>query len=462
MGPEEASYMSYIENKRKERRKAAKRFLAAAVAIVVATAMLTYTLCSAMYKKRLAEIQLNKVVQGADDEYGKLDLIKQIFDSYSYFGSLLGEEEMMEYVIKAYVAYTGDRYAKYYTQDEYLYFMSQSAGSSVGIGVAVINSSITVDGVYYSVLEIDEVTYGGPAYNAGIVKGDCIAWIGTGEEAVSVGDIGYDEALSRLRGEVGTKAEFYYFRKNGDGYEKRGCSIYREKVEVASVISSVSETDSKVGKVVITDFNYNTPYQFSKAVDELLEKGCENFVFDLRENPGGDLGSITAVLSYFLNEGDVILSTVDNKGNRVETVAQPISEYTGDLVYCNVAKEDIGKYRDKISKIAVLCNGNTASAAELFVSALRDYGLSVTVGELTYGKGSMQSIFSLAAYGYTGAIKLTTKMYFPPSGVGYDGIGISPDEGYEVQLSEEARKYDLHSLPEELDNQFLLALKAFE
>ena len=170
MGPEEASYMSYIENKRKERRKAAKRFLAAAVAIVVATAMLTYTLCSAMYKKRLAEIQLNKVVQGADDEYGKLDLIKQIFDSYSYFGSLLGEEEMMEYVIKAYVAYTGDRYAKYYTQDEYLYFMSQSAGSSVGIGVAVINSSITVDGVYYSVLEIDEVTYGGPAYNAGIVK----------------------------------------------------------------------------------------------------------------------------------------------------------------------------------------------------------------------------------------------------------------------------------------------------
>ena len=171
---------------------------------------------------------------------------------------------------------------------------------------------------------------------------------------------------------------------------------------------------------------------------------------------GGDLESIKAVLSYFLSEGDTILSTRDKAGNdeviSVKTVTHENEAYSG----CDISAEDIGKYAHLKGKIAVLCNGMTASAAELFVAAMRDYELADTVGETTYGKGSMQSTISLSYFGYTGAVKLTTKKYFPPCGEGYDGIGITPE--YEVEQSEEAKDYNRYVLPQSLDAQLTAAL----
>jgi carboxyl-terminal processing protease len=88
-------------------------------------------------------------------------------------------------------------------------------------------------------------------------------------------------------------------------------------------------------------------------------------------------------------------------------------------------EEDVGKYRGY--SYAILINGNTASAAELLAAVFRDYSLGTLVGEKSFGKGSVQGTYSLERFGLEGGIRVTTKMYFPPSGEGYNGIGIEPD-----------------------------------
>ena len=135
----------------------------------------------------------------------------------------------------------------------------------------------------------------------------------------------------------------------------------------------------------------------------------------------------------------------------------PPKEGEADYTTCNVAAEEIGKYHGY--EMVVLTNENSASAAELFTAALRDYDLAEIVGVKTFGKGSMQSIIPLSYYGntYVGAIKLTTKLYFPPCGEGYDGgIGITPD--YPVELSEEAASVHFLKLTEDIDNQLQKAI----
>ena len=118
-------------------------------------------------------------------------------------------------------------------------------------------------------------------------------------------------------------------------------------------------------------------------------------------------------------------------------------------------KSDIGKYRDL--NFTVLANGSTASAAELFISALKDYGLSVTVGTTTYGKGTMQTMYSLAPYGYGGALKLTTRYYYPPISDSYDGIGIMPNRT--VELDEALAGKNIYTIKDAEDNQLLAAVE---
>ena len=106
--------------------------------------------------------------------------------------------------------------------------------------------------------------------------------------------------------------------------------------------------------------------------------------------------------------------------------------------------------------LAVLTNGRTASAAELFTAALRDYELATVVGETTYGKGVLQGVYTLAPWGYEGAVKLTTGYYNPPCGINYDGVGIVPHVA--VSLSEAAAKKSIYLLSEQEDDQRLRAI----
>lgn len=386
------------------------------------------------------------------DAFAELTFLDQFFKAYSYLD--LSEVDFLTAVLKAYTEATGDRYAEYYTEEEFEAMLSDNAGEGVGVGISVIYAPVEINGVSYMVLEIITVMPNSPAEAAGVHPGDRVMYVGTGENRKLVEESGYTEAVNSLRGEKGSLAEFTVFRPVGGGrFEEIPFSIVRDEYEVQSVEYKISETDPSVGIVRILQFAQKTPRQFSEAMDALLKQGITRFVFDVRNNPGGDLKSINAILSFFLSEGDKLLSTEDRTGNTEKYLVGEVT-YSGDYAPCSVSKDDIGKYRGY--RMAVLTNGNTASAAELFTATMRDYSLATIVGETTYGKGSMQSIYPLYYWGYEGAVKLTTKHYFPPCGEGYDGIGITPDVA--VSLSEEAANTNIYKLAEADDAQLQAAL----
>ena len=387
------------------------------------------------------------------------DLIRldAIFRENSYDG--IDEESMKDAILKAYIAATGDLYAEYMTPEEYEAYMSESSGEFVGIGVSIVNTAIEINGYSYKVMQVISVYENSPALENDVRVGDCIMYVGGGESRTLVDVLGYTEALNFMLGEAGTQAEFTVFRPDKSaeiGYREIEFSITRRKVTTQSVRFRVSETDSKVGIVTVTGFDMTTAPQFCEAVDTLKALGCEYFVFDMRNNPGGALYSIEAVLSYFLEEGDLIVSTEYADGSEYADYVKVVN-YGSKYAGYNVSKSDIGKYKDLIGKCVVLTNGNTASAAELFTATFRDYNIAPIVGETTFGKGCMQSIIDLERYyEMPGALRVTVAMYFSKSHKVYHDIGIVPD--YEVALSEEALEYNFFLLPEEKDDQLQKAI----
>ena len=461
--PANAEAYAYV-GKQKRPKSVPVSVLTAVVAAVVAVTMLfTFAACG-MYgvgamlpgeesDTPVAPIQLN----GEDLPQYLQDLIRfdSVFKTYSYDG--IDEDAMREEILDAYLAASGDIYAEYMNAQEYKNYQSESAGEFVGIGVSIVNSSIFINGYQYRVLEVISVFENSPALENGVRVGDCVMYVGNDDSRVLVDTLGYTEALNRMLGEAGTEAQFTVFRpdsKSDSGYTEVKFSITRRKVTTESVRYRISETNKKVGIVNITGFDQTTASQFTDAVDTLLKAGCEFFVFDVRNNPGGALASIEAVLSYFLDEGDLIVSTEMADGTTDDSYVRA-RNYGSRYKGFNVKQSDIGKYKDL--KSVVITNGSSASAAELFTATFRDYGLAKIVGETTYGKGCMQNIIPLSDFGLEGALRVTIAMYFSKSRTVYHDIGIVPD--YEVALSDEAYEYNIFLLPEELDDQLLKAIE---
>ena len=432
-------------------------FALSTVALVLAAVMLTFTVCSAVYRIKLAQVQQEEAVAPSEEYFG-FELFRSFVEKFSFED--WDEKTMMAAALKAYIAATGDPYAQYYTAEEYAALQATTAGSSEGIGINVVNSTVEISGTEWKSIQVINVMKDSPAQEHDLRVGDHIIAAGIGEDAQYVRDVGYDMALSQLQGSAGTTAVFTVYREStGEILE---FSVPRRKVTTSSVYFHRHATDETVGVIKITNFDLTTPSQFSEAMDTLIEAGCTKFVYDVRYNPGGDLLSIQAVLSYFLEEGDVVIRTKDQQGNESQTTVAEAT-YDGDYAGCSVIESDIGKYRQingEPLKAVVLCNGSTASAAELFVATFRDYELGTTVGTTTFGKGSMQTIWNLASYGYEGALKLTTAKYFSAKDEeGYDGVGISPDVTEE--LSEEAAKHNVYTIPDTVDNQLARALEQF-
>lgn len=379
-----------------------------------------------------------------NDGFEQLELIDRIFKQNSLFD--IDEEALMTAVLKGYVDGTGDKYAEYFTPEEYKKLTEENSGEMVGVGISVVQN------LEKNCIEIVNVENGSPALEAGVLPGDLIVYIGRGEDRKSVAETGYTMSLDLLAGEEGSLAEFTVLR----GDEEIEFSIVRKKIVSSSVSSHIYTLADgvKIGIVRLLKFDLTTPTQFEEAVEKLILGGCENFVFDVRYNPGGDLRSITAVLAYFLNEGDVVIRVSDKSGNMTSSKIEAV-KYTGAYAGCSIDKDDIGKYRQLNS--AVLTNGSTASAAELFSAVLKDYNISFTVGTTTYGKGTMQTTIPLSKYGYEGAIKLTTKYYYSPLSESYEGKGIIPN--IEVELDESLKGVNRFLIKDEEDNQLGAAVE---
>ena len=338
-------------------------------------------------------------------------------------------------MLKGYLWGIGDKYAEYFNKEEMEELIADSNAEMQGIGVSVVYNADE------AAIEIINVFPDSPAGEAGLLPGDLICYViadGEGEDEddyVSVAELGYTAAVNKLRGEAGTVAKFVAYRdRNFD--EPMEYSITRGFVTEYTVSSEICSYDETVGIVTISSFDSKTPAQFKEAVEDVTAKGAEKLVFDMRNNPGGELDSVCAVLDMLLPEGPVI-RTVDKMGNE-ETV------YVSDA--------------DEIKMpMAVVTNGNTASAGELFTAALRDYGKAKIYGETTYGKGSMQTVKTFPDG--TG-FKYTYRYYCPPFSDNYDGVGITPD--VEVKLGDEAMKKNVYTLTDDEDTQMHAAVESFE
>lgn len=355
----------------------------------------------------------------------KLYEVDSLYRNY-YIGEL-DDDALIDGVIAGYVEGTGDDYAAYYNTESFEVFMSDLEGEVAGIGVTVIYNTD------YKSIEVISVVDNSPALDAGIQPGDLIVYVGEEKEAVS--EIGYYPAINKLKGTVGTHAVFTVFR--GEGYsESIDFDIVREVVDAQSVMHHVYALDDRIGIIKISEFDGNTPVQFVAAVEDLQSKGCEKLVIDLRYNPGGELNSIVTTLDYILPEGPIV-RIMDADGNEVKT-------YYSEATELNMP-------------MSVLVNGSTASAAELFTSAVRDYNKAAIVGTTTYGKGCMQTTVPLSD---NSAVSITYRMYNPPFSDNYHGVGIVPD--IEVELDESLFGKNIYKITDEEDNQLTEAVNALK
>ncbi|MBQ8383534.1 MAG: S41 family peptidase [Clostridia bacterium] len=367
--------------------------------------------------------QNDAYVESYNSDDPTLAMVKQLFEM-NYIGELpeIDDSLTLDGMIDAYVAATGDRYARYMNPEEYAEYSASMQGDLVGIGVQVVYHEETGG------IEIMLVMPDSPAEALDLQSGDLIV----GVEDLRCETDGYDALVDAIAGEEGTDVRLTVRR---DGVEMQ-MTATRAHVTALSVTYGML-SDGHTGLIRISEFNATTPPQFKEAVDTLQAAGADRLIFDMRNNPGGQLNSVLSVLSYLLPKDSVLIRVADAQGN--------------EETYSDTEEED----HTVDCPMAVLINGNTASAAELFTSCLRDYGKVTIVGELSFGKGCMQFMYPLPN---GGVLSLTTRMYSPPSGENYDGIGITPD--ITVSLSDEAAKLNPLKLTEETDDQLKAAINA--
>ena len=344
--------------------------------------------------------------------------LREVAEKYAaFFPGECDAEQIEEYLITSLIAGAGDKFGNYISSDELDDYLGNINGNFKGIGVSVIYSTDTGG------LEIVSVFPDTPAERAGLLAGDIITYVGIGEDKQSVREIGYYKAIELIRGEEGTHAQFVAFR----GGEEIEFSVERAEVTNQTVDWHLYEYDSRVAVIRITQFEKVTLEQFKNAMNEAQAAGAEAYVFDVRSNPGGELNTIVSILDMLLPEGPVIrIQYKDSKHN---------TELGSDAACIN-------------APMAVICNGSTASAGELFCSALQDYKKAKLIGTQTYGKGTMQSMMNLSD---GSAISLTIAYYLPPFSENYHGVGVTPD--IVCEISEELAGINIHKYTDANDNQ---------
>lgn len=325
----------------------------------------------------------------------KVNLLSDVIDQYYYKD--ITDEEKMEGIYKGLMSSTNDKYTDYYSPKEFKDLMVTMEGDYGGIGATLSQDKVTKE---VSVVEVYE---GSPAARAGLERGDIV---------ISVdGHLGTDESLDdfvqRIRGEEGTSIEMVY--KRGD--QEKTIEITREEVIVPSV--SHRMLDDKIGYIRISSFVNGTQKDFEDALADLQGQGMQGIVFDMRDNGGGMVDSVVAILDDILPAGTVVY-TMDKSGKR--------EDYTSD----DAKKIDI--------PVTVLVNENTASAAEIFTGAIRDFNYGTIIGTNTFGKGIVQSTVPLSD---GSAVKITVATYYTPSGECIHEKGIKPDIELEFSYADE-------------------------
>ncbi len=333
-----------------------------------------------------------------------------------YYEDVSGED-YANGAIAGFAYASGDNYTGYLYGDTAKEYLEDSTGAYDGIGV-----SITAD-EEDNTIEIVSVMQGTPAEAAGLKVGDKILKI----DGAQYNGEQIDEASRVMRGLDGTTVDIEVRRASTDVVETM--TVERKHIETDSVTSKM--LDGNIGYIAISQFIDKTDDDFKTEFDALKAEGMTSLVLDLRNNPGGYVESAVAIASNFVESGKTVAYTLNKAGDRVDYTAE------GDTTEI---------------PIAILINGNSASASELLTGCLKDYGLAYVIGEQSFGKGIVQSVYT---FSNESVLSVTTDRYYTPNGVCIHGSGIAPDEVIPMDEEKYAR---INSLTIDEDEQLLAAM----
>jgi carboxyl-terminal processing protease len=335
------------------------------------------------------------------------------------------EPEKTDYDQITYAALRGllsslDPHSQFLDPENYNMIRTETEGQFGGLGISV--------GMVENQLTVNVPIQGGPAFRAGLMPGDRILKIdGQGTQKLTL-----PEAIRKLRGRPGAPVTLTLYRPA----EKRALEVplVREMIQVPTLadvgLLPLSQTGGeKIGYLRITQFGEKTAGEFDQAVGRLEREGAVALVLDLRDNPGGLVDGAVEVVSRFVNPNTLVVATEGRKGSAQRT------EYLAKIAPRNIRWPTV-----------VLVNGNTASAAEIVAGALQDLGKAVVVGELTFGKGSVQTVQPVGvSVAPAVAVRLTTAHYTTPSRRKIHGVGIEPDITARMTAAEEKALYESRS-----------------
>ena len=339
----------------------------------------------------------------------KMEMIQQNIDQVLLYDE--DAQNVEDFIYRGMMAGLDDPYSVYYSEEDYKLMQESTSGTYSGIGAMISQNRTT------GLCTVVKVFDGSPALEAGMRPGDVVYKV---EDTLVAGE-SLDVIVSNyVKGEEGTPVQITVYRADEDAYVD--LTLTRRKIEVPTVESRM--LDETTGYVAVSEFDLITVDQFKTAIDDLTAEGMKQLVIDLRNNPGGILDSAVAMVDYLIpddmtdfkkGEGkSLIVYTADRNGEGETYTAS--DGHAVDL------------------PIAILVNGDSASASEVFTGAMKDYGRAVVVGTTSYGKGIVQNLIPL---GDGSAIKLTTAHYYTPSGFDLHEKGIAPD--VEVPLDESLR-----------------------
>lgn len=338
----------------------------------------------------------------------KLDELSKYVDDKFYED--YDSEALQEGLLHGYMEGLGDPYSVYYTAEEYAQLQIDTSGEYYGIGAGLKQDASTMK------VTVSKVYDGTPSQEAGLKKDDEIVSV----DGIIATTMELTELVTKIRGDEGTTVSLEI--KRGDSQETFVLDVERRNVQLPSVEAKM--LDNGVGYIQITDFQSKTAEQFEQKLTELTEQEVKGLIIDVRGNPGGMLTSVTQIAQRILP-------------------AEKIGELpAGTIVYTQDKNGEMETYGtdDKLSidcPIVVLMDENSASASEILAGAIKDYSdngfIDATlVGKTTYGKGIVQTIYSLSD---NDAVKITTSKYFTPNGKNIHKTGIEPDVEVEYKYT---------------------------
>jgi len=342
------------------------------------------------------------------------ELVQTYNDLLDNYYEDLDKEALLDAGIKGMIDYLGDPYSTYMDLKETEEFNEKVEGKYVGIGteIQLVDNNITISNPFED----------GPAYEAGLRKGDIIVAV----EGESVEGKTLSEVSALIKGKADTKVSITIKRDN----EEKVLSVTRKEVDITSVTYDTFDVnDKKIGLITIDIFAANSKEQFRDALTVLEEANIDSLVIDVRDNTGGYLSVVSEIVSMFLDKSKIIYQ-LETKG-----VKEPVYSLTKEK---------------RTYPVAVLINSASASASEILASALKEsYGAEI-IGINSYGKGTVQKSYTLD----TGAtIKYTIQKWLTPDGNWINDTGVSPTIKEELDVS----YYTNPSL--ENDNQLQKALE---